>query len=72
MVPFFIIINGLLVSYHVKFAAKNKETAGEAGAIQAIVDAMHRSIDIGSVQEDGCRALRNSTFQCGMDYHFLP
>ncbi|GMF09687.1 unnamed protein product [Phytophthora lilii] len=45
-------------------AAVGKEAAGEAGAIQAIVDAMQRNIFNGTVQEDGCHALRNVAFHC--------
>ncbi|KUF97341.1 CBL-interacting protein kinase 5 [Phytophthora nicotianae] len=41
-----------------------KEAAGEAGAIKAIVDAMERNISNGTVQEDGCHALRNVAFHC--------
>jgi hypothetical protein len=42
-----------------------KEAAGTVGAIQAIVNAMARNIENGTVQEDGCRALRNVSFHCG-------
>ncbi|KAH7474548.1 hypothetical protein PRIC1_013326 [Phytophthora ramorum] len=41
-----------------------KEAAGEAGAIEAIVGAMERNISNGTVQEDGCHALRNVAFHC--------
>ncbi|KAF4322793.1 hypothetical protein BBO99_00001416 [Phytophthora kernoviae] len=41
-----------------------KEAAGEAGAIKAIVEAMERNISNGTVQEDGCHALRNVAFRC--------
>ncbi|KAG9412596.1 hypothetical protein AC1031_015505 [Aphanomyces cochlioides] len=41
-----------------------KVQAGECGAITAIVDAMKRSQENGSMQEDGCRALRTVAFHC--------
>ncbi|KAF1334839.1 hypothetical protein FI667_g1584, partial [Globisporangium splendens] len=41
-----------------------KEAAGTVGAIQAIVNAMARNIENGTVQEDGCHALRNVSFHC--------
>ncbi|KDO30002.1 hypothetical protein SPRG_05191 [Saprolegnia parasitica CBS 223.65] len=42
----------------------HKVEAGKLGVIAAIVEAMKRSIDNGSMQEDGCRVLRNIAFQC--------
>ncbi|KAF0720251.1 Aste57867_438 [Aphanomyces stellatus] len=44
--------------------ARVKVEAGQAGAIAAIVDAMKRSQENGSVQEDGCRVLRTVAFHC--------
>ncbi|TYZ62937.1 hypothetical protein PybrP1_003317 [[Pythium] brassicae (nom. inval.)] len=41
-----------------------KEAAGAIGAVRAIADAMTRNIENGTVQEDGCHALRNVTFRC--------
>ncbi|CAH0475832.1 unnamed protein product [Peronospora belbahrii] len=41
-----------------------KETAGQVGAIKAIVNAMERNRTNGTVQEDGCHALRNVAFHC--------
>ncbi|GAB9464168.1 hypothetical protein Gpo141_00001608 [Globisporangium polare] len=41
-----------------------KEAAGAVGAVQAIANAMARNIENGTVQEDGCRALRNVSFRC--------
>lgn len=35
------------------------------GAIKAIADAMHRNLENGTLQEDGCHALRNVAFHCG-------
>jgi hypothetical protein len=48
-----------------------KETAGEAGAIQAIAAAMARNLDNASVQEDGCHALRNVVFHCEPNLQFV-
>ncbi|RLN89286.1 hypothetical protein BBJ28_00014019 [Nothophytophthora sp. Chile5] len=45
--------------------AVGKEAAGAAGAVKAIVEAMERNISNGTVQEDGCHALRNVAFHCG-------
>ncbi|EQC35982.1 hypothetical protein SDRG_06724 [Saprolegnia diclina VS20] len=42
----------------------HKVEAGKLGVISAIVEALKRSIDNGSMQEDGCRVLRNIAFQC--------
>ncbi|OQR94141.1 hypothetical protein THRCLA_08234 [Thraustotheca clavata] len=50
---------------------RNKEEAGKIGVIKAIVDAMKRSIDNGSVQEDGCRVLRNIAFQCEQNLNLV-
>ncbi|ETV80083.1 hypothetical protein H257_06480 [Aphanomyces astaci] len=41
-----------------------KVEAGQVGAIAAIVDAMTRSQENGSIQEDGCRTLRTVAFHC--------
>ncbi|ETW09417.1 hypothetical protein H310_00025 [Aphanomyces invadans] len=41
-----------------------KVYAGQIGAIAAIVDAMNRSQENGSIQEDGCRTLRTVAFHC--------
>uniref|UniRef100_A0AAV1T1T8 Uncharacterized protein n=1 Tax=Peronospora matthiolae TaxID=2874970 RepID=A0AAV1T1T8_9STRA len=58
-------IEGLAKLAHVTFNdLMGKEVAGEAGAIEAIVDAMERNIANGTVQEDGCHALRNVAFHC--------
>lgn len=42
-----------------------KEAAGAIGAVRAIADAMARNVENGTVQEDGCHALRNAAFRCG-------
>ena len=41
-----------------------KEVAGQAGAVEAVVGAMGRNVANGTVQEDGCHALRNVAFHC--------
>lgn len=35
------------------------------GAIRAISEAMQRNLENGTLQEDGCHALRNVAFHCG-------
>ncbi|CAI5740163.1 unnamed protein product [Hyaloperonospora brassicae] len=42
----------------------SKEAAGQAGAVEAVVGAMERNVANGTVQEDGCHALRNVAFHC--------
>ncbi|OQR98705.1 hypothetical protein ACHHYP_08267 [Achlya hypogyna] len=50
---------------------RNKVEAGKVGVIAAIVEAMKRSIDNGSMQEDGCRVLRNIAFQCDQNLNLV-
>ncbi|KAG7400054.1 hypothetical protein PHYBOEH_007122 [Phytophthora boehmeriae] len=50
---------------HATFDNQNaKEAAGQAGAIEAIVNAMERNISDETVQKDGCHALREVALQC--------
>ncbi|RLN90050.1 hypothetical protein BBJ28_00009908 [Nothophytophthora sp. Chile5] len=51
----------LLLNWRTDRLAVGKEAAGAAGAIKAIVEAMERNISNGTVQEDGCHALRNES-----------
>ena len=45
----------------IKWTAENKEAAGEAGAIEAVVKAINTHIDNADVCENGCGALKNMT-----------
>lgn len=49
------------------YVAVMKALAGQYGCIELIQRAMEKHIQYGSIQEDGCRALRNILFQSSIN-----